>query len=83
MNEMPHRICSFLDPNTCYTNDFMEYFRNSVYLFELRLKLSIFRPYFLSVGLIGRLFLIPQNSTRIYHFDTQFEGPILVTVNFK
>jgi len=41
-----------------------------------------------SVGSVGRVggFWIRkkiENSTIISHFDTQFEGTILVTVNFK
>ena len=71
------------------TDDFAEYVQISTFLLKLPLKLSISWS-FLSdgSGRVGRVggFGIPkkcENNTRINHFYTQFEAPILVTVNFE
>ena len=71
------------------TDDFAEYVQIFTFLLKLLLKLSISWS-FLSdgSGRVGRVggFGIPkkcENNTRIYHFYTQFEAPILVTVNFE
>ena len=71
------------------TDDFAEYVQIFTFLLKLPLKLSISWS-FLSdgSGRVGRVggFGIPKkgkNNTKIYHFYTQFEAPILVTVNFK
>ena len=71
------------------TDDFAEYVQISTFLLKLPLKLSISWS-FLSdgsgrVGRVGGSWIRKksENSTRISLFDTQFEGTILVTVNFK
>ena len=86
---MFHRISPVGPKIPAKTDDFAEYVQISTFLLKLPLKLSISWS-FLSdgsgrVGWVGG-FGIPkkcENNTRIYHFYTLFEAPILVTVNFE
>ena len=85
---VPYNLLFFLPETPPKTDDFMEHFLNSVFFVKITFKTIDFSDFFL-VERVDRSigsFRIPKkykNSTRMYHFDSQFEGPILVTVYFK